>query len=77
MRKIKLVLAAALAVVAAATAGRTLSSDPEWRALPGKGTDVAMEELTLSGGLRDGDVEGEALTGDVEVSFRSDYFKLD
>lgn len=76
MRNTKLVLAAALAVVATAAAGRPLSSDPEWRALPGKGTDVTMEELTLSGALPDGG-EAEALTGDGDISFKSDYFKLD
>jgi hypothetical protein len=48
MTNIKLLLVTALALLAAATAGRTLSSDPEWQYLSGKGTDVAMEELTLS-----------------------------
>jgi hypothetical protein len=69
MTTIKLLLVTALAVIAAAIAGRTLSSDPEWRSLGGKGTDVGMEELTLS-------AQGSALTGDVAVSFKSDYFPL-
>ena len=34
MTAIKLVLGIALVVLIAATAGRTLSSDPEWGALP-------------------------------------------
>jgi hypothetical protein len=33
MTTIKLLLAAALVILIAATAGRTLSSDPEWRSL--------------------------------------------
>jgi hypothetical protein len=61
MTNIKLLLVTALAVLAAAVLGRTLSSDPEWRPLAGKGTDVTMEELTLS--------SQSALTGDVAVSF--------
>jgi hypothetical protein len=72
MMNIKLLLVTALAILGAATAGRTLSSDPEWHSLSAKGTDVAMEELTLSYELREG-----ALTGDVDVTFKSDYFPLD
>jgi hypothetical protein len=44
----KLAFVTALAILATAMAGRTLSSDPEWRPLSAGGTDVAMEELTLS-----------------------------
>ena len=55
MTTFKLVLGTALAILAAATAGRTLSSDPEWRSLPADAT----------------------LTGEVDISFKSDYFKLD
>jgi hypothetical protein len=47
MTRIPLMLATALIVLAAALAGITLSSDPEWQHLSAKGTDVAMEELTL------------------------------
>ena len=71
MTNIKLLLVTALAILAAAMAGQTLSSDPEWHSLPAKGTDVAMEELTLSYELREG-----ALTGDVDVAFKSDYLPL-
>jgi hypothetical protein len=35
MTTIKLLLGTALVIVIAGTAGRTLSSDPEWRALSG------------------------------------------
>ena len=38
---------------------------------PRQGADVAMEELTLSYELREG-----ALTGDVDVAFKSDYLPL-
>lgn len=74
MRNFKLLLVTALAILAAAAFGRTLSSDPEWRSLSGKGTDVALEELTLSFELRDGAAEGRALTGAVDVNCKSDYF---
>jgi hypothetical protein len=75
MTNIKLLLVTALAILAAAMAGGTLSSDPEWRYPSGKGTDVAMEELVLSSGLRDKAAEGAALSGDVDISFKSDNFK--
>jgi hypothetical protein len=48
MTRLSLMLATALAILAAALAGITLSSDPEWQRLSAKGTDVAMDELTLS-----------------------------
>jgi hypothetical protein len=48
MTRIWLVLVTALIVLAAALAGIRLSSDPEWQRLTAKGTDVPMEELTLS-----------------------------
>jgi hypothetical protein len=48
MSRSKLLILTALTVVAMAEAGRTLSSDPEWQYLSAKGTDVAMEELTLA-----------------------------
>lgn len=48
MTRIWLVLVTALAILAAPLGGATLSSDPEWQRLSAKGTDVAMEELTLS-----------------------------
>jgi hypothetical protein len=57
MTSIKLLLVTALAVVAAAIAGRTLSADPEW----------------VSGEAD----QGSVLTGEVTVSFKSDYFPLD
>jgi hypothetical protein len=76
MTKIKLCLATTLAMLGAALAGATLSSDPEWSSVPGKGTDVVMEELTLSYELRKGVAEATSLTGDVNVSFESDYFNL-
>ena len=71
MTNIKFLLVTALAILAAATAGRTLSSDPEWHSLSAKGTNVAMEELSLSYELRQA-----AFTGDVDVTFKSDYFPL-
>ena len=77
MTNIKLLLVTAFAVLAAAMAGRTLSSDPEWQYLSSKGTDVAMEELVLSFELRDRAPEDGALSGGVSVDFKSDYFKLD
>jgi hypothetical protein len=77
MTNIKLLLVTALAVLIAAMAGRTLSSDPEWQYLSSKGTDVAMEELVLSSEPRDRTPEGGALAGGVAVDFKSDYFKLD
>jgi hypothetical protein len=46
-RSVLLILTAVIAVAAAVAVG-ALSSDPEWRYLSAKGTDVAMEELTLS-----------------------------
>lgn len=70
MTNIKLLLVTALAILAAAMAGRTLSSDPEWQHLAGRETDVAMEELLLS-------AKGGALAGEVDISFKSDYFPLD
>jgi hypothetical protein len=76
MREIKPSLVMALAILAAATFGRTLSSDPEWRSLSAKGADVALEELTLSVELRDQTAEGAALAGAVDVTFKSDYFSL-
>lgn len=75
MTKIKLSLVTTLAILAA-LAGATLSSDPEWSSAPGKGTDVTMEELTLSYELPQGSAEATRLTGDVDVSFKSDYFDL-
>jgi hypothetical protein len=57
MTSIKLLVVTALAVVAAAIAGRTVSSGPEW--LSGEAT------------------QGSVLTGEVTVSFKSDYFPLD
>jgi hypothetical protein len=76
MTKIKLSLVTTLAVLGGALAGATLSSDPEWSSVPGNGTDVAMEELTLSYELRKGAAEATSLTGAVDVSFKSDYFDL-
>jgi hypothetical protein len=76
MTKIKLSLVTTLAILGAALAGATLSSDPDWSSAPGKGTDVAMEELTLSYEVRTGAAEATRLTGDVDVSFKSDYFNL-
>ena len=64
MTTLRVTVVTALAVLAALTAGRTLSSDPGWNALSGKGTEVAMEELTLS----------HRLSGEVDITFRSDYF---
>jgi hypothetical protein len=47
MREIKPSLVMALAILAAATFGRTLSSDPEWRSLSAKGADVALAPLPV------------------------------
>jgi hypothetical protein len=77
MPTIKLLLVTTLAILAAAMAARTLSSDPEWRYLSARGTDVAMEEPVLSYEVRVGAAQSGTLTGDVDVEFASDSFKLD